>query len=56
MILTCKNNALVICNHAPTPGCGIAMEMCCAFTFPLSAQCGGNAKDLCYIGKSGNAM
>ena len=46
--------ALVICNHAPpTPGAGlgIAVEMSGVFTFALSPQCGGNTRDLCYIGK-----
>ena len=48
------NNALVICNHGPpTPGAGrgIAVEMSGVFTFELSPQCGGNTRDLCYIGK-----
>ena len=52
-------NALVICNHGPpTPGAGrgIAVEMSGVFTFALSPQCGGNTRDLCYIGKKGGAM
>ena len=52
-------NALVICNHGPpTPGAGrgIAVEMSGVFTFALSLQCGGNTRDLCYIGKNGGAM
>ena len=52
-------NALVICNHGPpTPGegRGIAVEMSGVFTFALSPQCGGNTRDLCYIGKKGGAM
>ena len=53
-------NALVICNHAPPPtpgeGRGIAVEMSGVFTFALSPQCGGNTRDLCYIGKKGGAM
>ena len=51
--------ALVICNHGPpTPGAGrgIAVEMSGVFTFALSPQCGGNTRDLCYIGKKGGAM
>ena len=51
--------ALVICNHGPpTPGegRGIAVEMSGVFTFALSPQCGGNTRDLCYIGKKGGAM
>ena len=51
--------ALVICNHGPpTPGAGrgIAVEMSGVFTFALSPQCGGNTRDLCYIGKNGGAM
>ena len=51
--------ALVICNHGPpTPGGGrgIAVEMSGVFTFALSPQCGGNTRDLCYIGKKGGAM
>ena len=54
-----KCNALVICNHGPpTPGAGrgIAVEMSGVFTFALSPQCGGNTRDLCYIGKNGGAM
>ena len=49
-----SNYALVICNHGPpTPGAGrgIAVEMSGVFTFALSPQCGGNTRDLCYIGK-----
>ena len=56
MIVT---NALVICNHGPpTPGAGrgIDVEMSGVFTFALSPQCGGNTRDLCYIGKKGGAM
>ena len=30
------------------------MKMCHDFTFALSLQCGGNARDLCYIGKNGS--
>ena len=51
--------ALVICNHGPpTPGAGrgIAVEISGVFTFALSPQCGGNTRDLCYIGKKGGAM
>ena len=50
--------ALVICNHAPTPGRGrgIAVEMSGVFTFALSPQCGGNTRDLHYIGKKDSAM
>ena len=51
--------ALVICNHGPpTPGAGrgIAVEMSGVFTFALSPQCGGNTRDLCYIGKKGGVM
>ena len=58
-INVCPNNALVICNHGPpTPGegRGIAVEMSGVFTFALSPQCGGNTRDLCYIGKKGGAM
>ena len=54
-----NNYALVICNHGPpTPGAGrgIAVEMSGVFTFALSPQCGGNTRDLCYIGKKGGAM
>ena len=54
-----SGNALVICNHGPpTPGAGrgIAVEMSGVFTFALSPQCGGNTRDLCYIGKKGGAM
>ena len=54
-----KAYALVICNHGPpTPGAGrgIAVEMSGVFTFALSPQCGGNTRDLCYIGKKGGAM
>ena len=54
-----RGNALVICNHSPpTPGAGrgIAVEMSGVFTFALSPQCGGNTRDLCYIGKKGGAM
>ena len=46
--------ALVICNHGPPlpgEGRGIAVEMSGVFTFALSPQCGGNTRDLCYIGK-----
>ena len=53
------SNALVICNHGPpTPGAGrgIAVEMSGVFTFALSPQCGGNIRDLCYIGKNGGVM
>ena len=49
----CFSYALVICNHGPpTPGegRGIAVEMSGVFTFALSPQCGGNTRDLCYIG------
>ena len=52
-------NALVICNHGPpTPGegRGIAVEISSVFTFALSQQCGGNTRDLCYIGKKRLAM
>ena len=55
----CFRYALVICNHGPpTPGAGrgIAVEMSGVFTFALSPQCGGNTRDLCYIGKKGGAM
>ena len=51
--------ALVIFNHGPpTPGAGrgIAVKMSGVFTFALSPQCGGNTRDLCYIGKKGGAM
>ena len=57
--LVAVDNALVICNHGPpTPGAGrgIAVEMSGVFTFALSPQCGGNTRDLCYIGKKGGAM
>ena len=50
---------ITICNHGPpTPGAGrgIAVEMSSVFTFALSPQCGGNTRDLCYIGKKGGAM
>ena len=56
---TKTDNALVICNHGPpTPGAGrgIAVEMSGVFTFALSPQCGGNTRDLYYIGKKGGAM
>ena len=60
MMGTCYNiYALVICNHGPPhPGAGrgIAVEMSGVFTFALSPQCGGNTRDLCYIGKKGGAM
>ena len=58
-IIQWGSNALVICNHGPpTPGAGrgIAVEMSGVFTFALSPQCGGNTRDLCYIGKKGGAM
>ena len=57
--LMANDYALVICNHGPpTPGAGrgIAVEMSGVFTFALSPQCGGNTRDLCYIGKKGGAM
>ena len=61
ILVSCYNitYALVICNHGPpTPGAGrgIAVEMSGVFTFALSPQCGGNTRDLCYIGKNGGAM
>ena len=59
LLVRFKCYALVICNHGPpTPGAGrgIAVEMSGVFTFALSPQCGGNTRDLCYIGKNGGAM
>ena len=35
---------------------GIAVEMSSIFTFALSGQCGGNTRDLCYIGKKGSVI
>ena len=34
----------------------IAVELSGVFTFTVSPQCGGNTRDLCYIGKTGSAM
>ena len=36
--------------------CEKAVEMSIVFTFALSLQCGGNTRDLCYIGKKGSTM
>ena len=58
-------NALVICNHAPTPPppplqprgrAGIAVEMCGAFAKVLPWQCRGITRGLLYICKKGCEM
>ena len=49
-------NALVICNHAPGVGRGIAVEMSGTLTKVLPQQCGGNTGGLLYIGKKDGEM
>ena len=51
------HNALVICNYAPPPARGIAVELSSVFTFlPCPRSEGEIPGYLCYMGKKDSAM